>query len=158
MEIKIPDKLGDLVEFVDALKQDNKSRYVSLYYYTEEDLQDLMNDPKFHLLAIYDKNKIVALTRVKNESHNYGIDHYAELTLAVHPKYRRKGLAKKLVEENFKRLSHVRVIMAEVVDDHKEGISFLEKLGFKRMGTDPKKVKIDGKYHDFHRYFLIKNL
>ena len=65
------------------------------------------------------------------------------LNLAVHPEQRRRGIARRLVEEAVVRLTAegVRMVFLEVRESNEGARAFYDGLGFRQMGRHP------GYYH-----------
>lgn len=71
----------------------------------------------------------------------------------VKPKFRNKGVARKLLTEIIqiaKSVGNIEQINLSVVTSNKHAITLYEGLGFVAYGTEPNIVKINGKYYDEH--------
>jgi ribosomal protein S18 acetylase RimI-like enzyme len=86
--------------------------------------------PAHGYLAYEEKGKVVACQGWRNLGWLY-----AELChLYVMPSYRKKGIAKKLVQEAIKQLP-AKVILSTVLENNKISQAVLQKCGFKTAGT-----------------------
>ena len=85
--------------------------------------------PAHGYLAYEEDGKVVACQGWRNIGWLY-----AELChLYVMPSHRKKGIAKKLVQEAIKRLS-AKVILSTVLENNKVSQAVLQKCGFKAVG------------------------
>jgi len=86
--------------------------------------------PAHSYLAYEEDGKVVACQGWRNIGWLY-----AELChLYVMPSHRKKGIAKKLVQEAINRLS-AKVILSTVLENNKTSQAVLQKCGFQAVGT-----------------------
>lgn len=76
------------------------------------------------------------------------------LTIDVSPKYHRKGVGTKLLQELEKifRDKNAKVVRLEVREDNTAALNLYSKLGYKKIG------KLRQYYGDAHGLLLVKNL
>lgn len=84
-----------------------------------------------HILYITDSGKVIALL-----SGYHAVGEGDITSVAVHPDYRRKGLAKKLIEKFENSLPEdTESIFLEVRESNCEAIALYEKCGFERLSV-----------------------
>lgn len=67
----------------------------------------------------------------------------------VRPDGRGTGLAKTLLNAAFDYArDHVEQVVISVIADNKRALRFYEKMGFELYGTEPRALKMGGKYYD----------
>lgn len=76
--------------------------------------------------------------------------HVAELSIAVHPSYRRQGIARKLLNAVFELAlqQDKRKLSLRVLSTNHAAIKLYESCGFREQGRLVEEFQIDGKYID----------
>ncbi|WP_102029279.1 GNAT family N-acetyltransferase [Salirhabdus sp. Marseille-P4669] len=106
----------------------------------------------------YDEEKLVGMVTLlcssrEKESHKASI-----VAMYVDDDYRKNGIGRQLIFKAIntaRRLKHVEQLLLQVVSANKPAIKLYESIGFKTYGTEPKALKIDGKYFDEHLMILF---
>ncbi len=83
--------------------------------------------------------------------------HNVDFGISVAKDYWNKGVGKLMMEHtiNYARITaEIKNIYLEVRTDNTNAIKLYESFGFKRVGTMPEKIFIDGKYYDEYVYLL----
>lgn len=121
---------------------------------TVQNVEDTIR--KFHesqkgiyLVAEYDQ-KVVAHGFLKPLGVQ-SISHVAQLNIAVHPGWQKKGIGRKLMEaliERAKRADYLEKIELNVRATNHHAISLYKKLGFVEEGRQKNRVKIGDNYID----------
>lgn len=115
---------------------------------TDEDLLKTLNNQ--YVLGMFDGEKVVGMATLERQ----GLElrhHVAEVQwIFVSLDYRRRGIAKMLMEaiETHAKSVGVECIELYVVSDNASACNMYRLLGYKEFGTLPKAVKIEGLYWD----------
>ena len=103
-------------------------------FYSKEKIYDRLKDKKYWIYVAEDKGKIIGF-KIWYEDPSIKI--YSWLG-AVHPNYRRKGIATKLIRIQFdmaKKMGY-EIVQVKTHDGHPEMISLLSKEGFAQTKID----------------------
>lgn len=90
--------------------------------------EELSNNSSICLKTSSSDNKIVGYILLRNI-----VDETHLLNIALHPDYRKKGLAKKMIETYEKKFCSGKLILLEVRVSNKPALELYKKLGFKQL-------------------------
>jgi len=94
--------------------------------------------------------KIVGVQTISFYSQMDANSHVATIGTWIHKDYRSRGVGKLLAKESFTFAKEKRFekILIYVMAHNERALRFYESLGFKRIGTAKRQVKLRGEYHD----------
>ena len=123
----------------------------------ENILENIYNSDKsiFLLTCLNDEN--IGLGNISAKTRNR-MNHKAVLGISIKKEFWGQGIAQELMAKliEFSNESGLEIIELTVRSDNERAINLYKKFGFKKTGTIPADMKIDGKYFDTD--YMILNL
>ena len=160
MEIKIvkasPEDAQEILEFLKLVGKETDN-----LTFGEEGLPISVEVERHYIESLLDStSSVMYLAKIKDEivgnaSFNAmtreRLKHRGEFAISVKQSQWGKGIGSQLIEqvlEFAKETAHVEIISLEVRSDNRRAIHLYQKYGFKKIGSFPGFLKINGKYID----------
>lgn len=164
---KSPNSLEDIIAFSNALvdSKDEYSQFVRFYHATREELQAYYKSEQTAFTALYEKDsqgslvKIIGLLMVERPV-DPRANHAVDITFAVHPEFRRRGIAKCMILKELDRLKDLSedegydLVNATVISENLPTRMLLQSIGFKMSGYADAKLRFGGKDYQTVQYSL----
>jgi GNAT superfamily N-acetyltransferase len=148
-EKEYPQYVGASVEHELSLNLEDLTKHMSKY-----------PDSGNYLFGIFENDRLTgaaALLRKKSQKYS----HKAFLWgMYVYPEYRKTGISKSLMDHAIlwcQKKKDILALQLFVTTTNAKAISFYEKYGFKRYGTELKHMFAAGEFHDAHLLELDLN-
>ncbi|MEK6705648.1 MAG: GNAT family N-acetyltransferase [Bdellovibrionota bacterium] len=131
----------------------------SFWGYSKETLAKAISNREQITLVALEKKTIVGLGSLNKGGHFQ--NHWASISLAVHPSYRKNGIALELAHALEKYIQNLEIefIKALILENNVCSRRFFEKLGYEHKATLFQDFKIDshGKLNDcvYYKFFSL---
>ncbi|HLD02720.1 MAG TPA: GNAT family protein [Candidatus Nanoarchaeia archaeon] len=157
--------LKEIIAFANelSLSNDPNSQFVRYCHADRDELEAFLKDEFNSMSALYDidqttgKRKIIALCSI-SRPRDPRLGHAIEITFAVHPSYRGRGVGSSLVKKQIEVLGNAQPTLgiarvdAYVIPENKVTRSLLSRLGFELEGVEHDKLRFGGKSYDVIKY------
>ena len=121
----------------------------------EKILENISNSDKSIFLLVCLEDDIIGVGNITAKTNNR-MKHKAELGITIKKEYWGQGIGKNLLTKliEFSKKSGLEAIELRVRSDNERAINLYNKFDFKKTGTIPADMKINGEYFDTDYMFL----
>lgn len=118
-------------------------------------LESIHNSDKSIFLIVCLEDEIIGVGNI-SQKNKKRMDHKAALGISIRKEYWGQGIGRDLLAKliEFSRESGLEIIELTVRSDNDRAINLYKKFNFKKTGTIPLDMKIDGEYFDMDYMFL----
>lgn len=122
----------------------------------EEDILDhISNSDKSIFLIVCLEDEIIGVGNISAKTRNR-MNHKAALGISIKKEFWGQGIGQELLAKliEFSKESNLEIIELKVRSDNERAINLYKKFDFKKTGTIPADMKINGEYFDTDYMFL----